>query len=252
MLYRKSGMPEENELVLCTVTKIYHNSVFAQLDEYDKQGMIHISEVSPGRIRNIRDFVKEGKKVVCKVLRVDQVKGHIDLSVRRVNEGQRRKKLDEIKQEMKAEKLVEHFAKSNQKDFKEVYDIISSAIFSRYEYLHQCFRDVVEDRVKLEKLGIEHSLAKKLTEVIIEKIKPEKVEIRGELALASMDSDGIDIIKEALAKAKGIVRYKGSGKYDLIVTAPDYKTAEKMLQKDADAVVESVRKAKGTADFVKT
>ncbi|MBW2993050.1 S1 RNA-binding domain-containing protein, partial [Candidatus Woesearchaeota archaeon] len=75
MLYKKSGMPEENSLVLCTITKIYHNSVFASLDEFGKQGMIHISEISPGRIRNIRDFVKEGKKIVCKILRIDRAKG---------------------------------------------------------------------------------------------------------------------------------------------------------------------------------
>ena len=64
MLLKKEGFPEEDELVMCTITKVQFHSVFAQLDEYDKGGMIHISEVSPGRIRNIRDFVKEGKKVV--------------------------------------------------------------------------------------------------------------------------------------------------------------------------------------------
>lgn len=252
MLYRRSGMPEEDELVLCTITRIYHNSVFAHLDEYGKQGMIHISEVSPGRIRNIRDFVKEGKKIVCKVLRIDPIKGHIDLSVRRVNEGQRRAKTAEIKQELKAEKLIEHFAKKINKPLKEVYDAVSTPVFHKYVYLHQCFKDVVEEKVKLEELGIEHNLAKKLTRVIIEKIKPEKVEIRGELALTSFSPNGIEIIKKALSKAKGTIKYKGSGKYELIVSAPDYKSAEKMLQKSADAVIDAVKKAKGMASFAKT
>jgi translation initiation factor 2 subunit 1 len=252
MLYRRSGMPEDDELVLCTITKIYHNSVFAQLDEYDKQGMIHISEVSPGRIRNIRDFVKEGKKVVCKVLRTDPVKGHIDLSVRRVNEKQRRSKMDEIKQEQKAEKLLEHFSKSINRPFKEIYEEVSAPVFHKYVYLHQCFKEVVEEKADLEKLGIEHNLAKRLAQVIVEKIKPEKVEMRGELALASYSPDGVDIIKQALSKAKGMIRYKGSGKYEVIVTAPDYKSAENLLQNDADAVVNFIKKAKGTGSFVKT
>ena len=92
MYYRKEGMPEESELVMSTVTKIQYNAIFVNLDEYDKTGMIHISEISPGRIRNIRDFVREGKKIVCVVLRVNQERGYIDLSLRRVGEGQRRKK----------------------------------------------------------------------------------------------------------------------------------------------------------------
>ncbi len=74
MLYQRTGYPEEEELLLCTVTKIFPHSVFVKMDEFGRDAMIHISEVSPGRIRNIRDFVVEGKKVVCKVLRIDKEK----------------------------------------------------------------------------------------------------------------------------------------------------------------------------------
>ena len=91
---KKKGFPEEDDIVLCTVKKILYHSVFVTLDEYDNlEGMIHISEIAPGRIRNIRDYVREGKKLVCKVLRVRKEKGHFDLSLRRVNEGQRRRAL---------------------------------------------------------------------------------------------------------------------------------------------------------------
>ena len=54
MLYRRENYPAEDELVLCTVTKVLNHAVFVNLDEYDKGGLIHISEVAPGRIRNIR------------------------------------------------------------------------------------------------------------------------------------------------------------------------------------------------------
>ena len=115
MLYRREGIPEDEEIILCKVTKLFPNSVFVDILEYPgKQGMIHISEISPGRIRNIRDFVVEGKKVVCKVLGVNKERGHIDLSLRRVNENQKRIKINEIKQEQIAEKIVEMIAKQKQ------------------------------------------------------------------------------------------------------------------------------------------
>ena len=63
MFYRRIDFPEEGELVICTVTKVQSHSVFVRLDEFDKGGMIHISEVSPGRIRNIRDFVRKIKSL---------------------------------------------------------------------------------------------------------------------------------------------------------------------------------------------
>ena len=104
MLYKREGLPEEDEIVMCTVTKIFPHSVFVNIDELNKTGVIHISEISPGRIRNIRDFVKQDKKIICKVLRINKERGHIDLSLRRVIDAQRRNKSDEIKQEQLAEK----------------------------------------------------------------------------------------------------------------------------------------------------
>ncbi len=255
MFYKKSGMPEEKEIVLCTITKIYHNSVFANLDEFGKSGMIHISEVSPGRIRNIREFVKEGKKVVCKVLRIDKVKGHIDLSLRRVNEAQKRKKMDDIKQEQKAEKIIEFIAKSKKQDFKELYRNISKSIFGKYEYIHQCFKDVADGNIKLEDIGIERNLAKTLTDEIVKRIKPVEVGVKGTISLTSHSPDGVEIIKNALKKAqisKDIkIRYKGAGKYSISLKAQDYKIAEELLEKSANSAIKAMEKAKGVASFSK-
>src|SRR3989344_2821655 len=108
MLYKKPGRPEEGDLVLCTVKRILYHSVFVSIDEYSNlEGMVHISEIAPGRIRNLRDYVKEGKRIVCKVLKIDAQTGNIDLSLRRVGTGLRMKKVAEYKQEEKAEKLLE-------------------------------------------------------------------------------------------------------------------------------------------------
>ena len=250
MLYRREGMPEEDEIVLCTVTNVQHHSVFAKLDEYGKTGMIHISEVSPGRIRNIRDYVQEGKKVVCKILRIDRVKGHIDLSLRRVNESQKKKKLSEIKQEQKAEKIIESVAKKLNKETEAVYNEIAKNVFEKYIYVYECFNEVVKEDVNLEELGINKEIAKELTKAIKERIKPEKVEIKGRLTIKSYAPDGIDIVKEALSKAKNTdVRYLGAGKYSLLVKADDYKTAEKILEKSSDSIIDFVEKNKGEANF---
>lgn len=112
MFFKRESLPEEGDLVLCTVKKILFHSVFVSIDEYKElEGMVHISEVAPGRIRNLRDYIRENKQIVCKVLRIDRQKGHIDLSLRRVNPSARSKKLNEYKQEEKAEKILEQVAK---------------------------------------------------------------------------------------------------------------------------------------------
>ncbi len=252
MLLKKQGYPEESEIVLCTVTSVRYNSVFVNLNEYDHSGMIHISEISPGRIRNINDYVKEGKVIICKVLRIDKEKGYIDLSLRRVNEGQRRAKVNEIKKEQKAEKIIEFVAKKLKKDIKDVYKEISDKVLQKYDLLYPCFEDVSEKKTNLEEIGIPKKLAEELKEVIKQKIKPIEVSVKGNIKLVSYAPDGVEIIKDAIKKGmdKNIkILYVGGGKYSIRVKASDYKAAEKILKDSTEAIIQYAEKNDVKASF---
>lgn len=236
MLYKKDNLPEENEIVLCKVTRIFPNSVFVELLEHKKQGMIHISEISPGRIRNLRDYVVVGKQIVCKILKIDKEKGHIDLSLRRVNSSQRMDKLEEIKQELKAESLIQNLSKKLKKTFEELYQKISSAILPEYSHLYICFKEVVSGEVDLKQLGLETKLAEELTEAILDKFKPPKVYIKGEVQIKTFSSDGVEKIKSTLIEIEQVsstisVSYLGAGKFKLIIEDANYKLAEKNIKK---------------------
>src|SRR3989338_4339438 len=220
MLYRRHGLPEEGEIVLCKVTTLFPNSVFVNLLEFQQSGMIHISEVSPGRIRNLRDFVSVGRQIVCKVLRVDRERGHIDLSLRRVNSTERVAKLDQLKQELKAESLVMNLAKKLKRPLDKFYSEIASSVLKEYSHLHLCFWDVVSGEVDLKKLGLEKGLADELAAAVMEKFKPEKIAIKGEIRLKTYDSNGLQKIKSALLLIEHVsptisVTYLGAGRYKL-------------------------------------
>jgi len=96
MLYHREGLPQEDEIVLCKVARIEFTSVFVELLEYKHTGLVHISEIAPGRIRNIRDYVSVGRQIVCLILRVDSRTNNISLSLRRVNTHQRTEKLEQL------------------------------------------------------------------------------------------------------------------------------------------------------------
>ena len=106
MATTKAEWPEPGDLVLASVQRITDYGAYVTLDEYRKEGLLHISEVSSGWVRNIRDFVREGQKVVLKVLRVNTEKEHIDLSLRRVSRRERREKVLSWKRERKADSLL--------------------------------------------------------------------------------------------------------------------------------------------------
>ncbi|MBS3123453.1 S1 RNA-binding domain-containing protein [Candidatus Woesearchaeota archaeon] len=242
MLYRREGIPEDEEIILCKVTKLFPNSVFVDILEYPgKQGMIHISEVSPGRIRNLRDFVSQDRQIVCKVLRIDRERGHIDLSLRRVNTTQRSEKLEEIKQELKAEALISNLAKKLQQPAEKFYRELVAKVFKEYSHLYLCFRGLVAGTANLEKMGVEKNLAKEITTAVLDKFKPEKVFLEGDIVLQSYLPDGVEKIKNTLLAIEKIsthikTTYLGAGRYKIRVEAGDYKEAEKILAKVQEVV----------------
>lgn len=254
MFYKKDGYPEEGELLFCTVTNIQYNSVFVQIESYNRSGLIHISEISPGRIRNIRDFVKEGKMVVCKVIKIDEEKGHIDLSLRRVTEMQKKQKTEERKQEQKAEKIIESLATQLGKKPHALYKEIAQKLLPKYEYLQYAFEDLVENNVSLKESGLKKEYAEPLEELVKEKIKPKKVEISGKITIQVYTEDGVEVVKKALLEVKKdniSIKYLGAGNYAIVIEAKNYKDAEKDLKESLDKIKKIIEENKGQISFKK-
>jgi len=61
---KQPGFPRQGELVIAKVVNVGPYSAFAELEDYEHTGMIHISEVSSGWVRDIRRYVKTGDTVI--------------------------------------------------------------------------------------------------------------------------------------------------------------------------------------------
>jgi|TARA_Y100000310_G_scaffold186143_2_gene186205 translation initiation factor 2 subunit 1 len=235
MAQKKQGFPEENEIVLCTVKKILPHGIFVSLDEYEsKEGLIHISEISPGRVRNIRDFVKEGKRIVCKILRMSRERNHIDLSLRRVNQAQRINKNIEYKQEQKAEKILEVTGKELKLPLEDLYKKVGDKLIENYGSLYNGFEEMSENNDLLKDLNLDKKIESTLLKFIKERIKKREIKLSASLTLSSINSKGIEIIKATLKaledKHSNIkIKYIGAPKYQLTLIADNYKIAEKQL-----------------------
>ncbi len=254
MLQKKKGFPESDELVFCTVTSVQSHSVFVKLEEYGIGGMIHISEVAPGRIRNIRDFVVENKPVVCKVTSINQERGHIDLSLRRVTESQRRAKINAVKQQQKAEKIVELIAKQLSIPIQDLYDQVEEKTAGRFPSLFEAFIAMAKGDLSIAELNLPKQVSDALGEAVMQRIKPPVVEIKGKLKLTSYEPDGVLIVKEALKRAVQAgaeVSYLGAGTYFVKVEAENYKQAEAIVSKAVSGAVDFIEGKGGEGQFAK-
>jgi translation initiation factor 2 subunit 1 len=255
---RKPEWPEVGDLVIATIETVTDYGAYAKLDEYNKRGLLHVSEISSSWIRNIRDFVREGQKMVLKVLRVDTEKGHIDLSLRRVTKREKIEKILSWKKERKAEALLREVAEKVGLSDEEVYEKAGVLVEEKYG-LYEGFEKVVKEGTEvLTKIGVPESLAKAFAEVAEERIHVKMVKVKGTLEIRCMKPNGVKIIKDSFLDAKKAEKTKDADvrfyvvaapKYSVEVLAENYKRAEEVLQKVAQSVVSNVVKAGGQGTF---
>lgn len=70
------------------ITGIQPYGAFVALDE-DTQGLVHISEITYGFVKNIADLLSVGQEVQVKVLEIDENASKISLSIRALQERPR-------------------------------------------------------------------------------------------------------------------------------------------------------------------
>lgn len=235
--------PEEGEFVLCTVMKIMGTTVFVNIEDYKKEGVVSTSEVAPGRIRNIRDYVTINKKIVCKVLRINKEKGTIDLSLRRVSQKETREVMDEYKKEHTAvltlKLVLNEKALQAAEKIKEKYPSVTA------------FLESANKNPALLKDYFSKEESEKLSSLLKERIKEKKYVQKATLSISSTASNGISIIKDALMPAKNVtISYLGAPNYSISSEASDPKIAEKKL-KDAIAEITAKLKVAGAKFEVK-
>jgi len=255
----RKGWPEVDELVVCSVKQVKDFGAFTSLDEYgQKEGLIHISEVAAGWVKYIRDHVREGQKIVCKVLNVEPDKHHIDLSLKDVNEHQRREKIQDWKNEQKAEKWINYVAEINSINSDDLDNLIDQ-IYDCYDSVYEAFEDGMQNGPEaLIEVGIDEKNSEAISKVGSENIKIQSVDITGYVDLICPLPDGVDAINKSLIAATKIkvdddvtidVSYMGAPRYRIHVIAPEYKKAENVLKSSADAAIKIIQKAKGTGTF---
>ncbi|WP_018930805.1 S1 domain-containing post-transcriptional regulator GSP13 [Gracilibacillus lacisalsi] len=79
------------DVVEGVITGVQPYGAFVSLGE-DVQGLVHISEVTNGFVKDITDHVKEGDKVTVKIIEVDETENKYALSIRALQparEGER-------------------------------------------------------------------------------------------------------------------------------------------------------------------
>jgi len=211
---------EPGDIVLCTVDRIVGTVVFVKIDGNGEGGII-MSEVAPGRIKNLRDYVVPKKRIVCKVLRISG--DRIDLSLRRVTQKEQKEVLEQESQEKSSRSIIRTIL--GETIFEEKIKKIKETGLSLHEFLQQS-----KDSPKKLNEFFDKEHAKKILN-ILQSQKQKKVEIKKEISLISNDEDGINRIKKVFSeKGKAEIKYLSGGRYSISIQDNDLKKADNALK----------------------
>jgi translation initiation factor 2 alpha subunit (eIF-2alpha) len=228
---------EENDVVLCTVKRIEKTTVFLEIEGLKGiEATMIFSEVSPGRIRNIRDYIAINKKIVCKVLRL---KGeNIELSLRRVKGKERDDVLDRHKKEKTLQSIIRPVLKEKTTEILEKI---------RVSYDLADFLDEARENPDLIEKFVPKSYKEALKKILKEKREKEK-SVNLKISLRSMSESGIKDIKSILMSSQNHgtedaeIHYLGSSTFSIQTKAKDYKTANSKIESLIEKLKEKAKK----------
>lgn len=251
--------PEVGDFVVGTVVQTTPYGAYVSLDEYNiKEGLLHISEISSTWVKNIRDHVREGQKVVLKVLRVNVQNGHVDLSLRRVTERERREKLLSWKRLKKSQVILNMAAEKVGTSPEEVSEA-RSKIEASYGDLYSGLEEALyKGKEALLEVGVQEKLTKALLDIAKAKIKVARVRVRGIFRLSCTKPDGVNVLRNAFRLTKDVKTSKdadfriyvlGAPRYRIEVSARNYKEAEKIMEDVSQAVVNGINASGGEGSF---
>jgi translation initiation factor 2 subunit 1 len=219
--------PDIESVVMVNVRNIADMGAYVSLMEYNHiEGMILLSELSRRRIRSIHKLIRVNRNEVVMVLRVDQEKGYIDLSKRRVSPE------DIIACEEKYNKakavhgILRHVAEKRKYFLLELYERIGWPLYKKYGHAYDAFKLAIQAETEnnaatsnstgttTNKLDdpfneldsdIPQDLKDEIKQYILRKLAPQPIKIRSDIEVSCFSYEGIDAIRAALIAGTKVI-----------------------------------------------
>ncbi len=193
---------------VCKVKKLLQHGIIVQIGDTDKEGFVHISELSKRWVKDVKDIAKEGDKIVCKLIKLEPQS--TELSAKRVTDNEERQALKEWSVENRIGRIIE-------KTFKKDSSSFVQKIKEKYGSVYEFYNAVLKNgKPALEELKFN----KESTDAIIDFVEKtkKKITIKTDLFVQDFTEGGIENIKRLLQKP-----YSGKGNYSIkYIKAPRY------------------------------
>ncbi len=238
-------LPRQGGLVLVVVSKITNFGAYCKLIEYGNvEAFLPIREISSGWIKNIREYIHDGQKLVCFVHGIDKEKGTIDISLKRVSPKDSKEKIRSYNLEKRLNALFAQVLK------KEKYagskEELAAAIIQEFG----TYTNMMENAVASTPEFAQSKLPKKVKEAFVKILEQNRKQKRyfvsyiATITTYNTESGATELrglMKEI--KDTGVeLGYIGAPKYRLFAEGTDYTDAEAKIARVQEIVASRLKK----------
>ncbi|XP_076315786.1 eukaryotic translation initiation factor 2 subunit 1-like [Tachypleus tridentatus] len=178
--------PEVEDVVMVNVRSIAEMGAYVHLLEYNNiEGMILLSELSRRRIRSINKLIRVGRSECVVVIRVDEDKGYIDLSKRRVSPEDIMKCEEKYAKAKAVNSILRHVAGilgyDNDEQLEVLYRKTAWHFDEKYKKAassYDVFKHAVSDPSILDECELDEETKQVLLTNINQRLTPQSVKIR--------------------------------------------------------------------------
>ncbi|EAN34091.2 Eukaryotic translation initiation factor 2 subunit alpha [Theileria parva strain Muguga] len=253
--FYEQKFPEPEDLVMVKVNRIENQGVYVSLLEYDdREGLILLNELSKRRYRSINKLVKIGRHEVVLVLRVDPLKGYIDLSKRRVTPEDIIKCEEKFSKSKKVHQTVRHIAQKHGISVEELNRECIWPLYKAYPHALDALKEAASNKENVFKnISISQEVIDSLLQDIQLRLVPQALKLKCSVDVWCFGPEGINAVKMSLGKAKLLdpqisIRLIAPPQYEILTSCFDKEAGLALMNQTLEVIEKNIKSFAG-GDF---
>jgi len=255
--YYPQRYPKVDEVVMVVVKSIAELGAYVELLEYKNiEGMILLSELSRRRIRSMNKLIRIDTIEPVVVIRVDEEKGYIDLSKRRVGKEDIVKCTERYSKAKAVNSILRHIGElldyTEDEQLEDLYKRTAWSLEEKYKFklsAFDIFKEAVTDDSILVECGLDEECRKVLISQLQLKLQPQAVKIRADIECNCYEYDGINAIKQALREGLALstdempikINIISSPLYVVTINTTEASEGVKLLERALEKINETIK-----------
>lgn len=202
--FYENEFPQEGEVVMGRVTRVDQlTGAYVALLEYNHiEALIMFSEFSRKRAKSVHRLMKVGKTEPLLVTKVDEERGFIDLSRKRVNPDDVKACEERYNMHLKVHNIMRQTAAWVEEDLLSLYEKFGWPLNKHFNSLYEAFMiSLNEPDQVFSKVDIDEKTKEILLDNISKRMKPVSCKVCSDFEVSCYTFEGIDAVKRSLQES---------------------------------------------------